>query len=394
MSLNVNTSVNDQISREAAEWLVEFRTGDVHPAGRRDFDSWLRASPEHIRAFIEMAALWHGSGAIDPLCQLDVDAIVARARRGETIAELAASPGLLTAFSTSSPGAALRSAGDGAAEGNVKGRRGLSPLWLAASSLLVAGLAVTFTLRSRLFSPPTYSTGVREHRSVILPDGSRVLLDSSSRLRVAYTAAARTVDLLQGQALFSVLRNARRPFLVNVGGAVIRDVGTEFDVNRRGEATIVTVVEGRIAIKSPPAAGQDCDYSRLVDFGAGPRATPAGNGRCGRSTEPVYLSAGEQFNVNVGHLSLPPVRVDTSSVTAWEHGQIVLDSASLVEVAQVFSRYSTRRLVAEDLGQTPLRLSGVFTANPDFLIRYLRERPDVVVTETDSEIAIVRHETK
>lgn len=80
MSLEKHTGRNDQISQQAAAWLVEFRTSGIDDAKRQDFDAWLRASPEHIRAFIEMAALWYDSRSIDPRHQFDVEEIIVRAK--------------------------------------------------------------------------------------------------------------------------------------------------------------------------------------------------------------------------------------------------------------------------------------------------------------------------
>jgi transmembrane sensor len=224
--------------------------------------------------------------------------------------------------------------------------------------MLVAGLVTVLLLRSAPPIAQIYATGVGERRSIVLPDGSKVLLDSKSRLRVSYTAATRNVELVQGQALFAVVENPQRPFLVHAGNALVRDVGTVFDVNRIGGGTIVTVVEGRVAVATP--------------------------------SQPLYLSAGEQLDVHLGQFPLRPTHVDISSETAWTDGQVVLQSATLADVAQVFNRYSARRLVARDLGRKPLRLSGVFSTNPNFLMRYLRSRPDIAVTGNGSEIDIVR----
>lgn len=341
MSITESTGLNDQISHQAAEWLVEFRSGDIDSGGRRDFDAWLRASPEHIRAFIEMAALWQEGGAIDPGRRLDVEQIVARARGEGNITQLA-------------PAAAPHSDQE-----SVKRRRArIAPRALAAS-LLVAALAAALILDHARPRAVTYTTDAGVRRSILLPDGSKALLDSKSRLRVAYTAAARKVVLLEGQALFSVARNPQRPFLVDAGDAMVRDVGTVFDVNRLGDGTVVTVVEGRVV-----ANGAD-------------------------ALQPIYLSAGEQLDVHVGQLS-QPTHVDTSSEIAWTHGHVVLDSATLTDVARIFNRYSKRRLVAQDRGKEPLRLSGVFSTDPDFVIGYLRDRPDIVMTESSSEIDIIR----
>jgi transmembrane sensor len=356
MSLESGIGLNEQISQEAAEWLVELRTGDADPTRRRDFDAWLRASPQHIRAFIEMAALWHEGGAVDPRCELDVEAIIARAKSEPDVVELTPAAG---AAACNPPEPTLPDMAPRRTAGNGRSGRVRAAGWAVAAGLLVAGLATVLILRSGPPVSPIYATGVGAHRSIVLPDGSKVLLDSKSRLRVSYTAAMRNVELLQGQALFEVVENPLRPFLVHAGNAVVRDVGTVFDVNRIGGGTIVTVVEGRVAVATP--------------------------------SQPLYLSAGEQLDVRLGQLSLRPIHVDVSSETAWTDGQVVLQSATLGEVAQVFNRYSARRLVARDLGKKPLRLSGVFSTNPNFLMRYLRGRPDIAVTENDSEIDIVRN---
>jgi transmembrane sensor len=360
MSIDRPIGLNDQISQEAAQWLVEFRIGDIDSIGRRDFDSWLRASPEHIRAFIEIAALWHEGNAIDPGRQLDLDELVSRARSEQNIAEWTpghaggAAASLLSVDDDPSGG------GADAIGGGAGTRRGRVARWAVAASLLSALLVTALVLEFHRPGSRTYTTDTGERRSILLPDGSKVLLDSKSRLRVSYTVATRKVELLQGQALFSVLKSPQRPFLVEAGQAAVRDIGTVFDVNRLGDGTVVTVVEGRVAAEERGAA------------------------------QPIYLSAGEQWDVHIGQFPPQPIHVDTSSETAWTRGEVVLESATLAELAQVFNRYSTRRIVAQDLGKKPLHLSGVFSTNPDFVIGYLRGRPDVVTTETDSEIHLVR----
>jgi transmembrane sensor len=342
--------LNHQISEEAAEWLVEFRTGPVSASVRKEFDAWVRASPEHLRAFIEMAVLWRESGALDPQRRLDVEELIERDRRDSKLVDLTS----------------YRAAGEGTDSmvHRAAGRptRGVSRAgWMAVAATLFGALVGGSLFLQQVLSGRTYSTDVGERRSVTLPDGSKVLLDSRSTLRVHFTAAARQVELVRGQALFAVIHDPRKPFLVRAGGTVIRDVGTQFDVKQRPEDTVVTVVEGRVAVDA---------------------------------REPVFVSAGEQVDVPAGNFSPQPVRVSVGSVVAWTRDQVVLDSATLAEAAKEFNLYSNRRIVAQDLGASPLRLSGVFVTNPDFLLRYLRERPDISITETDSEIDITRNPGK
>lgn len=390
MSADRWSGASRKISTEAAEWLVEFRTGDIDAAGRRDFDAWVRASPEHIRVFMEMAALWGRSGAIDPLRRIDVDAIITRAQSEQNVVAL-----VPVGSRTEAKVGASRTAGkvvpgeEHGRLGQVEQRARRSPRglkWAIAASMVSVALLAALIMGSGLFGPPTYSTAVDARRSIQLPDGSTVVLDSRSRLRVDFTASAREVELLQGQALFHVVKNPRRPFLVHAGAAVVRDVGTVFNVNRHEGGTTITVVEGRVAVTRPAAVPQRATGQALPSDKKVAQAGPEGRS----AAQPVLLSGGEQIDMRVGRIPLRPARVNVNLATAWTHGEVVLESATLADVAQVFNRYSARTIVVKDLGSRPLHLSGIFATNPDFLIKYLRERPDIAVTETDSKIEITR----
>src|SRR5688572_8466736 len=71
--------LNTQICKEACEWLVEFRSGDADASARREFDTWLRKSPEHLGAYLEMAAIWNEGPALDPQRKWDTDTLIAQA---------------------------------------------------------------------------------------------------------------------------------------------------------------------------------------------------------------------------------------------------------------------------------------------------------------------------
>src|ERR1700733_7540336 len=74
MSHDKPIKLNAQISEEAAEWLVEFRTGDMDAQARRAFDTWVRSSPEHLRAYLEIAAIWNEGSGLDARHEIDLDA--------------------------------------------------------------------------------------------------------------------------------------------------------------------------------------------------------------------------------------------------------------------------------------------------------------------------------
>jgi transmembrane sensor len=153
---------------------------------------------------------------------------------------------------------------------------------------------------------------------------------------------------------------------VTSGAARVRAVGTQFDVYRKGSGVTVTVLEGRVAIDDIPAAGAAAALS----------------------AEPLLLSAGEQVLVTPKEVR-KAVHPNVATATAWTDRQLVFESASLLEVAAEFNRYNARQLVVRDAALYDFHISGVFSsADPGSLIRFLRERPGVRVTESPAEIRV------
>jgi len=340
--------MNRQINEEAAHWFVEFRTGDIDAAGRRSFDTWVRTSPEHLRAFIEIAALWGHSGKLGRHSPFSLEELIASARTETNVVPL--------------PRMSLP-------EDALKGRQRRFRLAAAAAALLVIGSIVAGSLVSQR---RTYSAEVGERRSLRLADGSRVTLNSRSRVRIALDDSTRTVDLLEGEALFRVAHEVSRPFIVRAKGTFIRAVGTEFDVDEKDRGAVIAVVDGRVAVSRADArTGSDRNEAQPDD------------------RKGVLVSAGERIDMSEGS-NAKPTPINASSATAWTQGKVILQSATLEEVVERFNRYSQRRLVASDQGAIPFRLSGVFSTDTDFLIRYLRERGDIEVQESATQIRIVR----
>src|SRR5581483_967004 len=195
-------SFNHQISEEAAEWFVEFRTEEPDAQQRRSFDAWVRRSPDHLRAYIELAALWHDAAAVPAARTLDTETLIARARADTTVVAI-------------SPGSCRAGNEPALSEPVAQSARPLGGVrrWSVAAAVLV-GLfvaAAPLTLM-RLQDRPTYATEVGEQRSIRLTDGSTVVLNARSRLRVDFTRDQRTVELLEGQAFFQVSKHLDRPF--------------------------------------------------------------------------------------------------------------------------------------------------------------------------------------
>jgi transmembrane sensor len=414
MSQDKPIKLNAQISEEAAEWLVEFRTGAMDGEARRAFDTWVRSSPEHLRAYLEIAAIWNEGSALDAAHEIDIHAFTHRVHAECNVVPFDASSveRRVTEDESATPAGDVSSEGAGAglsvqastsdatpkkvvrgsADSTKQAPTVFSRRFAVAASIVFVSLALGAIVWFQSSQSSTYRTAVGEQRTLTLSDGSTVALNSRSTIRVRFANHERDVDLLEGQALFHVAKDHARPFIVTSDGTRVRAVGTQFDVYRKGESTVVTVMEGRVAIlresfTQPDVADGLASGAATATLSVSP-VTDASNQVL---PDVVYLSAGEQITVTA-RAAPKPVRANVSAAIAWTQHQLVLESAPLNEVADEFNRYSKRKLLVEESATHRLRLSGVFSTDPDFLIRYLRDRPDITVRETDSEVLISHHD--
>lgn len=75
---------------EASEWFIEFRAGDVSGEARSRFMEWLRRSPEHIQAYLEVSGTWSELPGSDPEGKFDIASMIARARNESDVIPLSA----------------------------------------------------------------------------------------------------------------------------------------------------------------------------------------------------------------------------------------------------------------------------------------------------------------
>ncbi|MES2956705.1 MAG: FecR domain-containing protein [Pseudomonadota bacterium] len=212
------------------------------------------------------------------------------------------------------------------------------PRWASALSLAAMSFAViTIVALGVLFwGHDAFSTDVGEQRVVVLEDGSRVSLNTDSRVRVELAAAVRTVTLERGEALFEVAKDVKRPFMVRVAGSEVLAIGTVFAVRRTHDALAVTLIEGQVAVR--------------------PVATEAGR----TPGSQVMMRPGERLS-----LGRPggPASVDTpriEQVTAWRRGEAAFDDVSLGDAVAEMNRYNRIPIVLADDMLAARRVSGVF----------------------------------
>jgi transmembrane sensor len=346
--------LHSQIRDEAVEWFVAFCEEEVKPRACEEFNAWLRRSPEHVRAYLRISAFWEDAADLRRHTLHGIEELVERARAESNVVALNDSTERPTSKASGTPG--------------KSGALG----WIAGLAATCAGVGLVGWLV--IDRTPSYSTAIGEQRTITLPDGSTVELNARSRVTVHFTRATREVNLVQGQALFRVAKDPARPFIVVSAATDIRAVGTEFDVYRKRNETVVTVVTGQVAV-SEIQAGEP------VQTMPPPRGTDVAT---------VLVSAGQQFVATPRALDAPQP-VNTATATAWTEGKLVFDSVTLKDVLDEFNRYLPRPLVLTDPKLLGVHISGVFsvTESQQFL-EFLHRRFGTVAHETDSEIHITR----
>jgi transmembrane sensor len=299
MSEIVRLKTQTLIDNEAAIWTWRLDSGPLTAAEESELDAWLCLDYRHRTAFEELRSTW---SALNHLAERPPDEKLA------ALARLGPRPETRRIFF------------------------GRKRYWQAAAAMLVIALGTALWVTQRP-GMQVMSTAVGQHRRVALTDGSQVTLNTDTLLAVELTPQRRDVYLRRGEAHFDVVYDATRPFYVHVGDAVIRDVGTQFEVRLLSDRDIdVLVDEGQVEVRGPAAA----DWVRAV-------------------------SAGEQLSIAGPDLEVKSVSPkQVADDLAWREGALVFEGEPLSQALAEVGRYTRTRIVLGGPKVASLHISGRF----------------------------------
>jgi transmembrane sensor len=329
----------EAIEAMAAAWLAQ-RDDGLTGEEQVEFDRWQRADPRHAAAVARLEKTWatlqqlrefRPQSKVHP----DRDVLLRPAGAARIISFPAAVAGLAAAFAIG----------------------GL--LWLNRP------------VEAAIVPPmPVYATTADGYQRVTLEDGSVLELNADSLVRVHYSPETRRVQLVRGEAHFTVAKNPRRPFIVHAGAVAVRAVGTAFNV-RLGESNVeVLVTEGRVKVRSqggPAAASPE-----IPELGVGDRllvSTAAPGDRAPAALPPTV----EALDPEVVQESL-----------AWQGPRLRFVDTPLASVVAQFNRRNQLQLELGEAGLVGVPVDGSFRAeNVEAFVRLLEsngaikaERPD------------------
>lgn len=283
----------DRAEEEAGRWLARLNTRSVTTDELESFYSW-RRQPGNAERYARAETFWRQARSLG-----DDPDIAAAAR------DALARPRLER--SGWRPSRRMVLAGAGAIPVVAGGA------WLLTQSAQAA-----------------YETGIGEQLSVSLGDGSRIRLNTDSRLRVVGDDSARRVLLERGQAFFEVKDDPARAFEVRTRDVLVRAAGTRFDVRSAADAVRVVLADGQV----------------LVD---------PGNGRA-----VAHLKAPGDSALVHANGTVATQRVDLEAVTSWTSGRLIFRQTPLAAAIAEANRYSLVRIELGDPALASEKVDGTF----------------------------------
>jgi transmembrane sensor len=248
------------------------------------------------------------------------------------------------------------------------------PYWIGLAATITLSCGVWFGYPQWAQSPDI-RTAVGEQRSVTLADGSVVILNTDSEVRVRWTDTERRIELVKGEGQFHVAKNPNRPFLVATADATVRAVGTVFNVRNEQSGTQVAVLEGLVKV-SALAPSSVSNLRPTGNKGAGPKVG-------GAALNNYDLGAGGRVAITPYGIE-PDIGPSVESVAAWTQRRLVFRDQRLADVVAEFNRYRVQPLVIDEAELQGLRISGVFDlSDPESLLIYLNSFETVNVTRPD-----------
>ena len=207
--------------------------------------------------------------------------------------------------------------------------------WQAAA-MIVAIVSVSLWaliyVQGHVSEPSTrdYASSVGQMRTVWLEDGTEVILGGATSIRASFADDMRRIVMSDDEALFSVAKDAERPFVVDFTNGSAQALGTSFNVHRGPDGATVTVLEGEVQV-SPPSWSP----STSVVLKAGTQVAASVNGAIGAIRE-----------------------VNPQQATSWHSGSMVFVDRTLRSIVADLNRYSSEPVTLASADIADMRVSG------------------------------------
>ncbi|MBS0421312.1 MAG: FecR domain-containing protein [Proteobacteria bacterium] len=360
---------SEAIERSAADWFARRESDSWTAADESRLDEWLAERTAHRIAFIRLQAAWQRAGRLRALSAGIAEGVIPP--RGSLVdgPATATSTPIATPVRTATPaaGGELSQAPQGVITTPRQVTRPDRRRWIAlAASLLLALASGVYVFQSGLLDSDRYATRVGTMESITLADGSRLTLNTDSRIHVEVEQQHRQIDLDRGEAFFEVASDPHRPFVVRAGRKRVVALGTKFSVRLDGDEVLVAVTEGKVRVEDESAPGAD----RATEVLLGPGSIA----RAARGQVLVHDGAGPEVD----------------RLLSWRTGYLVFRNSTLAAAVAEFNRYNTRKIVIADAQIGSIRIGGNFRAGNTDAFLWLLQSGFPVSVDSSSERVVLK----
>lgn len=320
MSNIIELPNKDHIYEQASQWIAKL---DRHltASEQQKLQQWLQQNDEHRAVFFEMAKLWDKMDSLARLADLFQPPATQKARRLPYFYGAAAASfvfGIMIAL--------LHAGGE-----HTK------PV-----------LAFFNTTPPQLLIDDTYQTSIGEHSSKILSDGSHLVLNTNSRVKVKYTAEQRLFLLEQGEINIEATHDKNRPLSVMARDKIVQAIGTAFNVRIINDNEVELIVtDGKVLVGKRDQQLQNFEHLKT-------RRLPQ---------DSMAVSKGEKVMLGAHRENIAKVAVaDLDAELSWRQGNIIFRGETLEQALIEISRYTSIEFEIVDNEIKHERIAGLFKA--------------------------------
>ncbi len=314
--------------QQATTWFARLDSGEVSDEAKAQFFAWLDTHEINQQAYIEIEQLW---GKLEIVERLPVDEMLQKSNWFGVI---------------------------------VGGWRQIGAL---LSVLAISTIAALYLNKPADVLEQLYVTAVGEQLDFRLEDGSLLQLNTDTAVSVRMDESRRLLELRRGEAYFDIAPDSERPLSVRTTSGMVRVLGTQFNIRQTPGGSIVSVIEGRVAI-APRNGTQQPDFEAQLT-----------------------LLANQQARLTENQPMDEVASIDGDIVIAWRQGQLIYEGNTLAEVIDDLNRYFPGKIALDDSSLGEKEIVGVINLeNKTKTLKMLEATFDVEVVVVTGDLTLIK----
>lgn len=231
--------------------------------------------------------------------------------------------------------------------------------FLSAACILFV-LYFSFNFNSMTYSKE-YLSSNKIRQNLVLPDNSKISLDTNTSIKIELYKDRREIYLSQGKGFFDVSSNKNRPFIIKTNHVNVKVIGTKFEIINKDKSFEVNVLEGKVRVSNKK--------DRLIAL----------------VSKNQKLILDRYFNLK----SLE--KTASKDIALWNQGKFYFKQETLKNVIKKFSKYNDLEVLIEDKSIKNLPITGSFDSKEfEKIINVLPLIHPVKIEKKEGKILIKR----